>query len=46
MHERWGIRLSAADRSEVEAVAANRNGPGARYIRRVPALKRGRAAVK
>jgi len=31
MHERWGIRLSAADGSEVEAVAANRNGLGAIY---------------
>ena len=27
MHERTNIRLSAADRSELEAVAANRNSP-------------------
>jgi hypothetical protein len=27
MHERTKIRLSAADRSELEAVAANRNSP-------------------
>ena len=27
MHERTNIRLSAADRSELETVAANRNSP-------------------
>ena len=27
MHERRNIRLSAADRSELEAVVANRNSP-------------------
>jgi hypothetical protein len=27
MHERTSIRLSAADRSELETVAANRNSP-------------------
>jgi hypothetical protein len=44
MHERTSIRLSAADRSELETVAANRNSPRkhvwrAKIVLKIPVLR-------